>query len=101
MKSANASIIAGIVLISAGVLLLLDLLDVIESAAYVPMLIFAAIGAVFLSVFIRSPENWEAAITAARPRNTEPGIAAHQFSGLRMKRDRNTAPMAAKISIGT
>ncbi|MNY79281.1 hypothetical protein D3C86_2198500 [compost metagenome] len=45
--------------------------------------------------------NWEAAITAARPKNTEPGIAAHQFSGLRMKTDRNTAPMAAKISIGT
>ena len=80
MKSANASIIAGIVLISAGVLLLLDLLNVIESAAYVPMLIFAAIGAVFLSVFIRSPENWWAAIPGSVFLGLAAVIAASQFT---------------------
>ena len=80
MKSANASIIAGIVLISAGVLLLLDLLNVIESAAYVPMLIFAAIGAVFLSLFIRSPENWWAAIPGSVFLGLAAVIAASQFT---------------------
>lgn len=62
MKSANTSIITGIVLITVGVLLLLDLLDVVASAAYVPTLMFAAIGAVFITLFIRSRENWWAAI---------------------------------------
>jgi hypothetical protein len=80
VKSANASIIAGIVLISAGVLLLLDLLNVIASAAYVPMLIFAAIGAVFLSVFIRSPENWWAAIPGPVFLGLAAVIAASQFT---------------------
>ena len=80
MKSANASIIAGIVLISAGVLLLLDLLNVVESAAYVPMLIFAAIGAVFLSLFIRSPENWWAAIPGSVFLGLAAVIAASQFT---------------------
>ena len=62
MKSANTSIITGVILIAVGVLLLLDLLDVIESAAYVPILIFTAVGAVFISLFIRRRENWWAAI---------------------------------------
>lgn len=62
MKSGTTSIIAGIVLMTVGVVLLLDLLGVVESAAYVPALIFAAAGVVFLSLFIRSRENWWAAI---------------------------------------
>lgn len=62
MTTANTSIITGIALITVGVLLLMDLLDVVESAAYVPVLIFAAIGVVFLSLFIRRRENWWAAI---------------------------------------
>ncbi|MET4589431.1 hypothetical protein [Arthrobacter sp. 754] len=62
MNSAKTSIIAGIVLMAVGGLLLLDLLNVVESAAYVPALIFAAAGVVFLSVFSRSRENWWAAI---------------------------------------
>lgn len=62
MKSATTSIIAGMVLMTVGVVLLLDLLGVVDSAAYVPALIFAAAGLVFLSVFIRSRVNWWAAI---------------------------------------
>jgi len=62
VKSPRASIIAGIVLMLAGLLLLLDRLGVVESANYVPALLFAAIGVVFITVFIRSRENWWAAI---------------------------------------
>jgi drug/metabolite transporter (DMT)-like permease len=62
VKSATTSITAGIVLMAVGVVWLLDLLGVLESAAYVPALIFAAVGVVFLSVFIRGRENWWAAI---------------------------------------
>lgn len=47
---------------AVGGLLLLDLLNVVETAGLVPALIFAAVGAVFLSVFSRSRENWWAAI---------------------------------------
>ncbi|HJW00949.1 MAG TPA: hypothetical protein VJ617_17795 [Arthrobacter sp.] len=62
MKSAQTSILAGIVLIGLGVLLLLDLRGVVESAAYVPALIFAAVGLVFFSFFFQRRENWWAAI---------------------------------------
>lgn len=62
MKSANANIIGGIVLMTLGVLWLLDTLDMLEAAAYVPALIFAAVGLVFLSVFLRRREHWWAAI---------------------------------------
>lgn len=62
MKSANASIIAGVVLIGLGVLLLLDRLGVMDSAAFVAPLIFAAVGLLFLSLFVRRRENWWAAI---------------------------------------
>lgn len=62
MKSANASIIAGVILIALGVLLLLDRLGVINTAAFVAPLIFAAVGGLFLSLFIRRRENWWAAI---------------------------------------
>lgn len=62
MKPANISIIAGVILMAAGGLLLLDLLNVVETAGLVPALIFAAVGVVFLSVFGRSRENWWAAI---------------------------------------
>lgn len=62
MKSANASIIAGIVLICLGGLLLLDRLGVMDTAAFVAPLIFAAIGGLFLSLFVQRRENWWAAI---------------------------------------
>ncbi|BCW81884.1 hypothetical protein [Arthrobacter sp. NicSoilC5] len=62
MKSANASIIAGVILIALGGLLLLDRLGVMDTAAFVAPLIFAAVGVLFLSLFIRRRENWWAAI---------------------------------------
>lgn len=62
MKSANASIIAGLVLIGLGGLLLLDRLGVMDTAAFVAPLIFAAIGVLFLSLFVQRRENWWAAI---------------------------------------
>ncbi|GGH99040.1 hypothetical protein ACFFGR_10565 [Arthrobacter liuii] len=62
MKSANGSVIAGVVLISLGVLLLLDRLGVMDTAAFVAPLIFAAVGVLFLSLFVRRRENWWAAI---------------------------------------
>jgi hypothetical protein len=62
VKSANASIIAGIVLMMLGVLLLLDRAGVLESGAIVAPLVFAAAGVLFLSVFVRRREHWWAAI---------------------------------------
>lgn len=62
MKSAKTSIIAGVALMAAGVLLLLDLLGILGSAALVWPLIFAAAGAAFLTLFFRSRDNWWAAI---------------------------------------
>ncbi|MDN4644543.1 hypothetical protein [Arthrobacter sp. PsM3] len=47
---------------AAGVLLLLDLLGILDSAALVWPLIFAAAGAAFLTLFLRSRDNWWAAI---------------------------------------
>ena len=48
--------------IAAGVLLLLDLLGILDSAALVWPLIFAAAGTAFLTVFFRSRADWWAAI---------------------------------------
>jgi hypothetical protein len=62
VKSARTSIIAGIALMAAGVLLLLDLLGILDSAALVWPLIFAAAGTVLLTLFFRSRDNWWAAI---------------------------------------
>jgi len=62
VKSANASIITGLILIALGVLLLLDRMGVTDTAAFVAPLIFAAVGVLFLSLFVRRPENWWAAI---------------------------------------
>ncbi|MEE9095445.1 hypothetical protein [Pseudarthrobacter phenanthrenivorans] len=62
MKSANASIITGVILIALGLLLLLDRLGVTDTGAFVAPLIFAAVGALFLSLFVRRRENWWAAI---------------------------------------
>lgn len=62
MKSARTSILAGIVLMTVGVLWLLDVLGIVESAAYLAPLIFAAVGVLFLSLFFRGRENWWAAI---------------------------------------
>ncbi len=81
MKSAQTSIIAGIVLIAVGVLLLLDLRGVIESAAYIPALIFAAAGVVFVSLFIRSRENWWAAIPGSVFLGLAAVITATQLTG--------------------
>jgi drug/metabolite transporter (DMT)-like permease len=81
VKSAQTSIIAGIVLMTVGVVWLLDLLGVVESAAYVPALIFAAVGVVFLSVFIRSRENWWAAIPGSVFLGLAAVITATQLTG--------------------
>ena len=62
MKSEKTSIIAGIALMAAGVLLLLDLLGILDSAALVWPLIFAAAGTTFVVLFVRSRDNWWAAI---------------------------------------
>jgi hypothetical protein len=62
VKSAKTSIVAGIVLMTVGGLLLLDLLGIFKVAAFLPPLIFAAVGLVFASLFARSRENWWAAI---------------------------------------
>lgn len=62
MKQANASIIAGIVLMMLGVLLMLDRVGVLDSGAIVAPLVFAAAGVLFLSVFVRRREHWWAAI---------------------------------------
>lgn len=80
MKSAQASIIAGIVLMAVGLLLLLDLLGVVKGAAYLPALIFAAVGVVFLSLFIRSRENWWAAIPGSVFLGLAAVITASQFA---------------------
>jgi hypothetical protein len=81
VKSANTSIITGVILIAVGVLLLLDLLDVIESAAYVPVMIFTAIGAVFVSLFIRGREYWWAAIPGSVFLGLAAVITATQLTG--------------------
>lgn len=62
MNSAKTSIIAGLALMAAGVLLLLDLLGILDSAALVWPLIFAAAGTAFLTLFFRSRDDWWAAI---------------------------------------
>jgi len=62
VKSANVSIIAGVILITLGGLLLLDRLGGMDTAAFVAPLIFAAVGVLFLSLFVRRRENWWAAI---------------------------------------
>lgn len=62
MRSAKTSIIAGIALMAAGVLLLLDLLGILNSAVLVWPLIFAAAGTGFITLFFRSRDNWWAAI---------------------------------------
>lgn len=62
MSPAKTSIIAGIVLMAVGLLLLLDLLGIVRSLAYLPPLIFVAVGVLFLSLFLRRRENWWAAI---------------------------------------
>ena len=62
VKSAHASIIAGVVLIALGGLLLLDRLGVMDTADVVAPLIFAAVAVLFLSLFFRRRENWWAAI---------------------------------------
>ncbi len=62
MKSAQINILGGIVLMLIGVLWLLEQVGAIGSAAFLPALIFAAVGAVFAYLFARSREFWWAAI---------------------------------------
>lgn len=62
MKSANVSIFAGIVLMTLGVLWLLDRLGVVGSGVFIGPLIFAAAAVFFLALFVRSRDNWWAAI---------------------------------------
>ena len=62
MESAKTSIIAGIVLMVMGLLFLLDRLGIMDSGVYVPALLFAAVGALFLTLFVRSRDFWWAAI---------------------------------------
>ena len=80
MKSENANIVGGIVLMTLGVLWLLDTLHMLEGAAYVPALIFAAVGVVFLSVFLRRREYWWAAIPGSVFLGLAAVIAATQFT---------------------
>lgn len=83
MKSTTISVIAGIVLMGVGVLLLLDRLGVVESGAYVPALMFTAVGGVFLALFIRRRENWWAAIPASVFLGLAAVAAAAQFTDSR------------------
>ena len=78
MNSARTSIISGIALMLAGVLLLLDFLGIVDSAALVWPLLFAAAGIVFLTLFVRSRDNWWAAI----PGSVFLGLAAAILSTL-------------------
>lgn len=78
MNSARTSIISGIALMAAGVLLLLDFLGIVDSAALVWPLLFAAAGIVFLTLFLRSRDNWWAAI----PGSVFLGLAAAILSTL-------------------
>jgi uncharacterized membrane protein HdeD (DUF308 family) len=80
VKSEETSIATGIVLIAVGVLWLLDLSGAIESSAYVPALIFAGVGVVFLSIFVRRQENWWAAIPGSVFLGLAAVITATQFT---------------------
>jgi hypothetical protein len=62
VKSAKTTIIAGVVLMVAGVLMLLDLSGILDSAALAWPLIFGLAGAAFLTLFFRRRDNWWAAI---------------------------------------
>jgi hypothetical protein len=80
VKSTTMSVIAGIVLMAVGVLLLLDRLGVLESASYVPSLIFGGVGVVFVSLLLRRRENWWAAIPASVFLGLAAVAAAAQFT---------------------
>ncbi|MEO5315958.1 hypothetical protein PV772_17885 [Pseudarthrobacter sp. CC12] len=81
MKSANTSVIAGVILIALGVLLLLDRLGVMDTAAFTAPLIFTAVGVLFLSLFIRRRENWWAAIPGSVFLGLAAVVAATQLTG--------------------
>lgn len=65
MKTTTTSISAGIILMTMGALLLLDRLGLIGSGAYVPPLTFAAVGGIFVAIFVRRRGAWWAAIPAS------------------------------------
>ncbi|MFF2345177.1 hypothetical protein [Pseudarthrobacter sp. NPDC058119] len=81
MKSANTSVIAGVILIALGVLLLLDRLGVMDTAAFTAPLIFAAVGVLFLSLFVRRRENWWAAIPGSVFLGLAAVVTATQLTG--------------------
>ena len=81
MKSANASIIAGIVLMMLGVLLMLDRVGVLDSGAIVAPLVFAAAGVLFLSVFARRREHWWAIIPGSVFLGLAAVITSSEFTG--------------------
>jgi hypothetical protein len=62
VQSAKTSIVAGIVLMAIGLLWLLDVLGVLNSATFLPPLVFAGVGLVFVTLFARRQEFWWAAI---------------------------------------
>ncbi|WP_309073330.1 hypothetical protein [Paenarthrobacter sp.] len=62
MKSTTISIIAGIALMTMGMMLLLDQLGIVEDGVYATLLIFAALGSVFVVLFFLRRDNWWAAI---------------------------------------
>ncbi|QCB96433.1 hypothetical protein E5206_05415 [Arthrobacter sp. PAMC25564] len=72
MKPARTSIIAGVVLMLAGILMLMDLLGIMNSAVLVWPLIFGVAGAAFLTLFFRRRDHWWAAI----PGSVFLGVAA-------------------------
>jgi hypothetical protein len=80
VKTTTTSIIAGVILMTMGVLLLLDQLGLIGSGAYVPPLTFTAVGGIFVAVFVRRRGNWWAAIPASVFLGLAAVIATSQFA---------------------
>ena len=81
MQSARTSIVAGIVLMAVGGLWLLDLLGILNTAVFLPQLIFAGVGLLFGSLFVRGREYWWAAIPGSVFLGLAAVITATQFSG--------------------
>lgn len=81
MQSAKTSIIAGVILMAVGGLLLLDLLGILKTAAVLPPLIFAGVGVLFASLFVRNREFWWAAIPGSVFLGLGAVITATQLAG--------------------
>ncbi|KRE79380.1 hypothetical protein [Arthrobacter sp. Soil763] len=81
MKSARTSIAAGLALMALGGLLLLDLLGVLDTVAFLPALLFAGVGSAFLVLFVRSRDYWWAAIPGSVFLGLAAVVTATQLSG--------------------